>query len=148
MENCDVSAESREVCLLKPRVISLSVLQNLGPNRNGSVRPISSASWIHQEPCNKSFESWWIFRGLLCQTAVQEQMCVPFAEASKSLLSVTSERSDCPPKTRRVACLQCDPEAHWSVSKTTHLLIKFCSPLCFHTYEPRGLATQKRESLN
>ena len=112
------------------------------------VRPISGESWSHQEPCNKSYESWWIFRGLLCQTAVQEQMCVPFAEASKSVLSMTSERSDCPPKTRRVAFLQCDPEARWSVSKTTHLLIKICSPLCFHKYEPRGLATQKRESLN
>ena len=58
---------------------------------NGSVRPISDDSRIHQEPCNEGYEPWWIFRGLLRQRALQEQMFVPFAKATKTMLFVTSE---------------------------------------------------------
>ena len=98
--NYDASAESREVCLLKQRVVSLSVLQNLRQNQSSQRkrRPISDGSWIHQEPCNETYESWSKFRRLPCKTALQEQMFVPFAEAAKSAFSVASEhvrKKDC-----------------------------------------------------
>ena len=48
-------------------------------------------SWIYQKSCNEGYDSWWIFRRLLCQMALQEQMFVPFVEATKAVLSVTSE---------------------------------------------------------
>ena len=58
---------------------------------NVSATPISEELWIHQEACNKGYEKWWIFRGLLCQIALQERVFVPFAEATKTVLPVTSE---------------------------------------------------------
>ena len=57
----------------------------------GSVRPISRESWIRREPCNEGHESWWIFRRLACQAALQQQMFVPIAEATKAVLFVASE---------------------------------------------------------
>ena len=114
----DASAESREVCLIKQRVTSLSLLPKPSPKPRFTteVQDHFFVSWVH--------ESWWLFRRLPCQIALQEQKFVPFAEATKSVLSVASEpvgkkdcekqaRPDCPPKTRRVAFLHCDPKAQW-----------------------------------
>ena len=46
---------------------------------------------IKSPAINEGDESWWIFRRLPCQIALQEQMFVPFAEATKTVLSVASE---------------------------------------------------------
>ena len=153
--NYEASAESREVCLLEQRVNSLSVVQNLRQNRS-SARPISDEPCIHQAPCNEGYEPWWIFRGLLCQSALLEQVFVPFAEAAKKhVLSVASEpagKKTVKTSTVRLSSenktsgfLQCDPNS--TVVNTTRLLIKLCSPLDFHKHEPRGLARQKRNPL-
>ena len=80
--NCDASAESREACLLEHTMSSLSVSKTFAKIEvdNGSVRPISDESRIHQELCNEGYESWWICHRLMCQIALQEQMFVHFAE--------------------------------------------------------------------
>ena len=79
------SASSKQ----RERSVALSVLQTLRQNR----RPISDEPRIHQEPCDESCESWWIIRRLSCQTALQEQMFVSFAEATKTVLSVASKNA-------------------------------------------------------
>ena len=82
--NSDASAESREVCLLKQRANSVSVLQSLRQNRSSRRK-------------TKAVRGERLCR-LPSKIALKEQMFVPFAEASKSVLPVASE----PARTKNV----------------------------------------------
>ena len=93
VKNCDASAELQEVCFLEQRVNSLSVLQKPSPEskfHNGSVRPISDESWIHQKPCKKRGRGGYFVDCRVRLPCKSKCLCL-FAEATETTLSVSSE---------------------------------------------------------